>query len=141
MDTMVEAARQLARTAHEGQVDKLGAPYFGHVERVAANFSAEPVVQTVAYLHDVVEDTSYTLCDLEYPQEVLDAVEAITRQVDETYKEFIDRVSRNEIATRVKIADLKDNLDPERMTRAFSDETIRRSMTRRYLRALETLSG
>lgn len=125
--------------AHSEQKDKAGASYFQHVERVANNFQDDAVCQTVAYLHDVVEDTDVSLGDLDFPSDVVKAVQAITRRDDETYAEFIARVSTNEIARQVKIADLKDNLNPERALVAFPDEKRCASMRKRYEKALRTL--
>lgn len=139
MNEMVQRAKGIALEAHAGQKDKGGAPYFGHVERVAINFPHDPICQTVAYLHDVIEDTDYSLHDLDFPSDVIEAVQAITRRETETYAEFITRVSSNRIAKQVKIADLRDNLNPERANIAFPDEKRRASMRERYEKALRTL--
>ena len=70
----------------------------------------------VAYLHDVVEDSSWTLDDLErlggFGEEVIDAVDLLTRKPPYDYSAYIDRIcdSDNEIAIRVKLADIEDHL-------------------------------
>ncbi len=56
----VTAARQLADSAHRGQVDKAGAAYIDHPALVSGDLRAEQV----AWLHDVVEDTAVSLHDL-----------------------------------------------------------------------------
>lgn len=111
--TMLRDAITLAALAHDGQTDKTGAPYIFHPSRVASTFSDE-VLQVIAVLHDLVEDTDTTLSDLDarFPQAVVNAVEALTRRSEESYKEFIDRVARNPNARLVKIADIRDNLRP-----------------------------
>ena len=103
----------MAALAHDGQTDKNGAPYIFHPLRVASTFSDE-MLQVIAVLHDLVEDTDTTLSDLDarFPQSVVNAVEALTRRGEESYKEFIDRVARNPNARLVKIADIRDNLRP-----------------------------
>ncbi|MGJ7039203.1 (p)ppGpp synthase/HD superfamily hydrolase [Shinella sp. BE166] len=110
---MLSRAIALAAKAHDGQTDKNGAPYIFHPVRVASTFSDE-TLQTIAVLHDVVEDTAITLSDLDahFPQGVVNAVDALTRRPGETYEDFILRVSRNPDARKVKIADLRDNLRP-----------------------------
>ncbi|WP_439631806.1 HD domain-containing protein [Shinella sp.] len=111
--TMLRDAITIAALAHDGQTDKTGAPYIFHPLRVASTFSDE-MLQVIAVLHDLVEDTDTTLSDLDarFPQAVVSAVEALTRRSEESYKEFIDRVARNPNARLVKIADIRDNLRP-----------------------------
>lgn len=111
--TMLCDAITMAALAHDGQTDKSGAPYVFHPLRVASNFSDE-VLQVIAVLHDIVEDTETSLADLDarFPQDVVNAVEALTRRGEESYKEFIERVARNPNARLVKIADIRDNLRP-----------------------------
>ena len=72
---MVEKAEAFAKKAHEGQVDKSGKPYFGHPKAVAAMVEGE-VEKTVAYLHDVVEDTGVTIDQIRslFGDEVADAI-------------------------------------------------------------------
>ena len=110
---MLRDAITLAALAHDGQAEKTGAPYIFHPLRVASTFSDE-MLQVIAVLHDLVEDTDTTLSDLDarFPQAVVSAVEALTRRSEESYKEFIDRVARNPNARLVKIADIRDNLRP-----------------------------
>lgn len=55
--TAVTVAESIASLRHAGQTDKAGQPYIGHVSRVAANVSGDHDAETVAWLHDVVEDT------------------------------------------------------------------------------------
>lgn len=110
---MLSKAIALAAEAHDGQTDKSGVAYIFHPVRVASTFSDE-TLQTIAVLHDVVEDTAVTLVDLDmqFPQGVVNAVDALTRRDGETYPDFILRVSRNPLARKVKIADIRDNLRP-----------------------------
>ena len=104
---------------HERQVDKCGKPYYLHPLRIAAHFQElnDADAAIVSCLHDLVEDTSCSLGYLEdrYPESIVDAVDAITRREDETYRQYIKRLCHNDIARRVKVEDIKDNLRPERI--------------------------
>ena len=113
-----ELARNLALVMHEGQCRKAtGEPYFNHVERVAMAVKGWEA-QTVAYLHDVVEDTRFSeqALRLIFPIHLCNAVMRLTRDpAKETYAEFIERVTslpalpERALAIEVKIADVKDN--------------------------------
>jgi (p)ppGpp synthase/HD superfamily hydrolase len=113
----LEDAILLAAQTHRGQVDKVGQPYILHLLRVMLRVETEQE-QMVAVLHDLVEDTSYTLDDLRalgYSEAVVEALDCVTRRSDETYEEFILRASANPLARRVKLADLEDNMDIRRL--------------------------
>ena len=73
---------------------------------------------SVALLHDVVEDSDWTLEDLRkegLPEEVVQAVGIITKKRNENYEEYILRVKQNPLARQVKLADLKHNSDLSRL--------------------------
>lgn len=107
-------AKEIATKAHEGQFRYDGTtPYITHPERVAARVAGDSDAEIVAWLHDVVEDTSVTLDDLlsqGVPDYLLEAVEAITHLKGEFYGDYIAKVAKNPLAVKVKIADLIDNL-------------------------------
>lgn len=72
----------------------------------------------VALLHDVIEDSEYTADDrleAEIPQTLVDAVQLLSKTDNESYEEFIDKVLTNDIATKVKIADIEDNINVLRL--------------------------
>ncbi len=105
-------AIEIANDAHEGQKRWNGEPYITHPQRVSDSLKGDPA-RIVGWLHDVVEDSDTTLDDLwaeGFENEVVDAVEAVTKKKDETYLDFILRAKKNKIGTMVKIADIKDNL-------------------------------
>jgi (p)ppGpp synthase/HD superfamily hydrolase len=113
----LEDAIALAVEAHRGQKEKDGQPYILHALRVMLRLETE-YERMAGVLHDVVEDTPYTLDELRrlgYPDPVVEAVECLTRRVDETYDEFIERAIANSIARHVKLADLEDNMDIRRL--------------------------
>jgi (p)ppGpp synthase/HD superfamily hydrolase len=110
----VEDAIALAARAHRGQryASPEREPYIFHPLRVMLSLG-EPADQIAAVLHDVVEDTDVELRHLVaagYPPEVVAAIDALSHRADESYDEYIERVAANEIACRVKLADLRQNL-------------------------------
>lgn len=109
--------RAIAVIAHRGQTDKLGRPYIEHVRFVASKFY-KPELRSIAYLHDVLEDTDIRVGDLidaGVPDGVVISVLAITRRPGEVYRAYIERVSEDSNATVVKMADLEDNLAASRV--------------------------
>jgi (p)ppGpp synthase/HD superfamily hydrolase len=73
----------------------------------------EPVDQMAAVLHDAIEDSDLAVQDLVeagYPPELVAAIDSLTHHYGESYEEYIERVAANELARRVKIADLDENL-------------------------------
>ena len=117
MKDMVKKAQSLAAKVHANQKDKGGNPYINHIEGVAAGVDSTEA-KTVAYLHDVLEDTATTEDDLKkegFPAEVIEAVKALTKGKNESYEEFIKRVGENPLATKVKLLDLANNMDISRI--------------------------
>ena len=126
----------LAIAMHDKQKDKGGAPYILHPIHVAEQMKTEEET-IVALLHDVVEDTSVTLSDLQYlgfSDEVVYAVDAITKRDGEKWKDYIDRVKENRIARKVKIADLNHNSDLSRLCRPPTHDDLLRA--ERYKKAI-----
>lgn len=112
-----EDAVSIAAQAHKGQRDKAGAPYLLHPLRMMLRMSSEAAMMA-AVLHDVVEDTSWTLERLRgegFSEEVLEAVDCLTHREGESYQEFVERVRTNAIARQVKVADLEDNMNVRRI--------------------------
>ena len=101
-------ALELATRAHAGQVDKGGNAYINHP--IAAAGLVEGEAKIVALLHDVVEDGHVDLSDLRsFGDQIVNAVDAITRRPGEARKDYLDRVASNPLAREVKIADLIHN--------------------------------
>ncbi len=114
----LEEAILLATVAHLGQIDKSGMPYVLHPLRIMTKMKTESEMMA-AVLHDVVEDTGWTLEQLRkkgFPEEVLNAVECLTHREGEDYMASIRRAKANQIARRVKVADIEDNMDLSRIT-------------------------
>ncbi len=98
-----------------------------------------PVDQMAAVLHDVVEDTDVSIDDLVsdgYPAEVTAAVECLTRRSGEAYPDYIDRLANNDVARRVKVADLDENLANNRRSPSSAANAER---IERYTSALQRL--
>lgn len=121
MEQLIERARALAVSAHEGQVDKSGQPYIQHPARVAARVAKQlgthhPAV-AVAWLHDVVEDTTVTMEDIahHFGDDIAAAVDALTKRKGESPEHYYARVRAHPWALTVKAADIADNTDPQRL--------------------------
>lgn len=120
--------------AHAGQKDKAGTDYFLHPaavwRRLPAN--APEYAQHAALLHDIVEDTGYTLDYLRllgYSEETLAIVDLLTKRPDEEhYMASIRRIigSGNEWAIRIKHADISENSSRARLDYLPEDDRIRR---------------
>jgi (p)ppGpp synthase/HD superfamily hydrolase len=137
---MLERAIQIAVEAHMGQVDKGGSLYILHPLRVMMNVDGA-LEKTVAVLHDVVEDSEWTFETLEkegFPIDVIDALRSVTKvDASEKYELFIQRALLNPIGRRVKIADLRDNLDVTRITRLTEKDLERLNKYKQALIVLE----
>ena len=110
----LEDAIVLATEAHRGKTypSPEREPYVCHPLRVVLAGRAT-TERLAAVLHDLVEDTAVTLDDLRargYAPDVVHAVDCLTRRADETYEHYVERVITDEVACRVKLADLADNL-------------------------------
>ncbi len=116
MSTLARAIA-IAAEAHVDQREKSGVPYILHPIRIMLRMSTEAEMM-VAILHDVVEDTPWTLDQLRkegFPEEVVEAVDCVTRRETESYAEFVERARYNPVARKVKLADLEDNMDIRRL--------------------------
>ena len=110
-------ALKLCFEAHKDQVDKSGLPYVFHPFHLAEQMQDENTT-IVALLHDVVEDTEYTLEDLRamgFGDEVMEALSYMTHDPAVPYMEYVARIRENDIARRVKLADLRHNSDITRL--------------------------
>ncbi len=121
-DRLPERAAAFARQAHEGQTRKFtGAPYYTHVERVAAlvaSRSDRPELIAAAYLHDTMEDCGVTYETLarHFGHAVADIVRALTN--DDERKKQLGKVrymigkltAMNRDALLVKLCDILNNI-------------------------------
>ena len=148
---IVKDAKELAKKLHEGMTDKYGNPYFEHLERVAnrvREMEYDMVDETseinlyiaAAYLHDVIEDTEYTLGELteKFGEVIAEAVKLLTRDNEETYADYVIGIKKSfhlegKIARVVKLADLFDHVMGPTICPA--------NLVKRYEKSLYSLIG
>lgn len=139
METLLAKAINIALQAQKDEVDLQGMPYAGHIMRVmGAGKTVDEKI--VGALHDLVEDTDFTLEYLlaqGFHQYIVDAVGCLTKQSDdEPYDSYIERVKSNPLAVAVKINDLTDNMDIRRY-HTLTDVDVERM--RKYLKVYHEL--
>lgn len=133
-------ALKLCFDAHKDQVDKSGLPYVFHPFHLAEQMKDEDTT-IVALLHDVVEDTEYTLDDIRtmgFSDSVIAALALLTHDENTEYMEYVTAIKKNPIATAVKLADLRHNSDLSRLDTVDEKAEKRRG---KYLAAIELLRG
>lgn len=116
----IALALELALFVHREQVDKAEKPYILHPLRVMMRLATD-AERVVGLLHNTVEDSAHfpdecritleKLREIGFSEEIVVGVDALTRREGETYDEFAERLAPNPLARRVKLADLRDNLD------------------------------
>lgn len=140
MTQTLERAIAIAATAHAGQVDKGGAPYILHPLKVMMRMNSLQE-RIVAVLHDVVEDCGISLDDLRkegFSEEVLSAIESVTKVPGESYEDFVERAAQNPIGRVVKLADLEENSDLSRIASPSWEDLERVEKYRRAIGRLRT---
>ena len=146
-DSTLLRAIAIAEAAHAAQTDKLDAPYIHHVQRVidrVADLAPNEIAttcQTAAALHDLIEDTDWTLDDLRaegFPAEVVDAVDSVTKRDGEYYFDMVRRAAADPVGRWVKLADNLDNADPERAAQLQPD--VRARLADKYAAARSILA-
>ncbi|WP_019579505.1 HD domain-containing protein [Pseudomonas mandelii] len=138
MSQSLERAIAIAAAAHEGQVDKGGAPYILHPLKVMLRVNTLEE-RIVAVLHDVVEDCGISLDDLRkegFNETVLTAIASVTKVPGESYEAFVERAAQNPIGRVVKLADLEENSDLSRIAQPSWEDLER---VEKYRRAMGVL--
>ena len=128
----------LCMVKHWKQRDKAGKRYIWHPIHVMLNVKGYNE-KTVALLHDIVEDTEVTVPDLKnlkFSKEVIEAVDVISKKKGQEYFSYLELVKNNNVAKKVKIADLKHNSDLKRL-RSITQKDIDRAI--KYKKALDYL--
>ncbi|NLW42818.1 MAG: GTP pyrophosphokinase [Tissierellia bacterium] len=126
----------IAFRAHKGQVDKGGKPYILHPIKVALGVKTLEA-KTVALLHDVLEDTDYTMKDLRFlNKNQKDALTLLTKNENISYTDYIEAIKKDPIAKAVKISDLKHNSNLNRIN-VISEKDMSRYY--KYNKALKIL--
>lgn len=142
--TTIDSTIDFIKVAHANAFDKTGFPYWEHPYRVMQHLGAKASNEErkAALLHDIVEDTEHTLEDLHnmgYTIEVLNVVKLLTidKALNMPYIYHIAKIanSGNISAIKIKIADIMDNTDPDRLLLVEDAERL----LLKYRRALRVL--
>ena len=136
---MIDIALAIAKKAHAGQVDKAGVDYIKHPIYVASQVTTEQE-KAVALLHDVLEDSDITVADLlayGLSNEVVTAVQTLTKKKGQSYQDYLEKVKSNNLARVVKLADLKHNSDLSRLKTVSNTDYER---VKKYKNAIRYLS-
>ncbi|MED2737209.1 HD domain-containing protein [Bacillus toyonensis] len=146
LQNLLEKALVIAIECHKGQTDKGGNPYILHPLAVASRVH-KLEEKIVAILHDVVEDTHMTfdrLRELGFPEYIVSAIDSVTRRDGETYDEFLFRSSLNRIGKVVKIADILENSNFDRIPNEIQIKLGEKQIIRlkkKYARGLSILTN
>src|SRR5690348_12828064 len=119
MATLTRAI-EIATDAHAGQTDKAGSPYIDHPMRVMAAVEGEEA-KIVAVLHDVIEDcnppwSAEKIRAEGFSDTVMAGLAAVTKREGEDYNSFVLRACADPNGRKVKVADLTDNMDLNRIS-------------------------
>jgi guanosine-3',5'-bis(diphosphate) 3'-pyrophosphohydrolase len=126
---MVEKAYNIILEAFADKFDKAGEPYIFHLKRVANPFKEDEMLYTIALLHDILEDCpDWNIDRLKdiFHLRVCMAVESLTKIEGEKYDDYLYRVVSNDDARKVKISDLKDNMNLCRFKRKLTEKDLTR---------------
>ena len=137
---MTKTALKLCFEVHKDQTDKSGLPYVFHPFHLAEQMPDEKTT-VVALLHDVIEDTDYTLDDLKnmgFLDDILSAIALMTHDDGVPYMEYIALIKKNPIAKMVKLADLRHNSNMSRLDKVTAHD---RERTEKYKKAIEFLES
>lgn len=132
-------AKDIATQAHAGQVDRSGVPYINHPKKVASLVKTDEE-KTVAWLHDVVEDTDITLNDLKakgFADSIIEAISFMTHDSNVDYFDYVRNIKKNKLALAVKKADLTHNMDISRIKNPTKHDYERLN---KYEKAIEILT-
>ncbi|NGT90447.1 GTP pyrophosphokinase [Clostridium perfringens] len=138
LEEQLEQAIKLASIKHYGQKDKANKPYLFHLLYVMNNVN-DLNAKIVGVLHDILEDTDITRNDLlnyGFSEEIVIAVEILTKPKNQKYIDYIENIKKNDIATKVKLIDLKHNMNLTRLPE-ISDNDLKRTI--KYIKAYKYL--
>lgn len=141
---MLNRAIAIAAEAHAGQQDKAGAPYILHPLRVMLSVDSESE-RITAVLHDVVEDCpgwSFDRLRAEgFPDEIIEAIQSVTKRDGESYEDFVRRAAQNPIGRNVKLADLRDNCDLSRIANPTQRDDERNCKYQQAIQLIDELGS
>ena len=138
----LERAIVIAAEGYAGIKDKAGAPYILHPLRMMLRLSSTDE-RIVAVLHDVVEDcpgwTFDRLRDEGFSEEIITALDSVTKREGEDYEDFARRAAANPIGRNVKLADLADNCDLNRIAEPTEADYRRIEKYRRTIKLIHSI--
>ncbi len=136
---VLTVAEYVAEIAHYGQVDKAGVDYIEH-PRTVASMVSETNEKICALLHDVMEDTKFPEDALRilFGDEIVDTLLLLTHRDGDSYEEYIQKISKSALATKVKIADLTHNSDLTRLKNVTEKDIQRYN---KYQKSIEFLKS
>ncbi|MBH0059321.1 hypothetical protein I6F65_20475 [Pseudoalteromonas sp. SWXJZ94C] len=140
---IIEKSLEIALKAYSGQKDKAGQTYILHPLRLMAKMDTDEE-RAVALLHDVIEDSDYTADDLltqGIPSNIVNAVQCLSKIKGESYDLFIKRVKTNSLATKIKIADIEDNINILRLDTVNENDLSRVAKYHRAWKSLHSTLG
>lgn len=137
---LLEKAICTATRYHHGQIDKVGEPYIFHPIRVMLKQESN-IYQIAAVLHDILEDTNFPRSMLlrTYGSTIYDAIVSLTRGDGEKWEDYIKRCKLNHISKKIKLDDITDNLNPDRLIKL--DKKTRKRLIEKYEIALTILNS
>ena len=85
----------------------------------------------IGLIHDVIEDSDkYKLSDFNFlDEEQVEALKTLTHDKSVPYFDYIDKIKKNPLARKVKLSDLKDNMNLKRLKEITEKDLL--SMKRR----------
>ena len=104
---LVNKACNIMFEAHKNDIDKGGYPYVFHPFYLATQMEDEYSTCVALYSFDSLTEAGFPVC-------VIDALKCLTHNSSIPYMDYIKHLANNQIAKKVKIADLKHNLDSSR---------------------------
>ncbi len=137
MTNWILKAKQFAGEKHANQ--KYGKhSYMYHIEEVlslAEQMGLSEELRIVSILHDTIEDTDTNWEELkkDFGTFVAEIVFILTKQENETYEDYIERVSENKYARKVKVLDLMCNL---KNTHLMEDSERKNKLIDKYQKSL-----
>lgn len=124
LEEQVDLAYNYAKASHGMQLRRGSALYIDHLQRVYNNVFKKYIndssisddsfsqMRIAAYLHDVLEDTDATEEQLRkiFDDVAIDIVVLLTKKKGQSYTEYLNSILQNDLARRVKILDMIDNI-------------------------------
>ena len=138
----LERAISIAADVHQGRNDKAGMDHVLHQVRVMMRLDTQEERMTAMLQHVIEENVSWSIERFRqegFSEEVLAAVESVTRRSDEAYDVFLRRVARNPIGINVELAGLTENSDLSRVSNPTAADHERVARYRSAIAAIQKI--